>query len=872
MTHSRGSGYGENIYGSMGMAVYGRTAADAWYKEVRNYRYGSGFSMNTGHFTQVVWKGSTRMGVGRATNSRGWTYVVANYYPPGNMQGAFTANVLRPGNYNIPTAASQPTNTSTTTAAASTSTAIKTGLEGELCDIVSKAKDIVQTESQWTAKSISDSVFQYLETKKPESLWMVGVVRGSKHIWLKDINGFRNWDLGAAKDRDFVVLEFKDAHDEAEANETVLNEAWRNKVKLAYLEAQRVKESAKEVGEKADEIFPEMKSFQRIIFYVKNHGGYKWNKNPKLFYFAEKVGDWLVVIVPHHDKTGLKREVCGIVHNKGGEPVKSIAESVYKHLEAKKPDSLWLVLVLSGCKNIAGKENLVKAFWDWDLGKAEDKDLVVLEFEKPHDKVDAEENVLNEDWQNKVKLAFLEAQRGNETTAVEVLKKADELFIELKDYQRIIFKRTDSVGYQLWRNTNLFYFYQIVGDWLVLIVLDPTKVRKTGLAKEICDIVNTKGEDTVKSIAESVYNHLEAKKPDSLWIVGISSNCVKIGFKDWISGFSQYNLGDKEDKDCVVFEFQQSHDEVEANATVLNEDWQNKVKLAFLEAQNGREEADEIIEKADDIFSELKSYQRIIFKTETGGFIYVKSSPQLFSFHQFIGKYYVLIIPKPENIGLEEEVCDIVNKKGGETLKCIADIVYKHLETKQPQSLWIVGVFSGTCGEYAKDNLFDVFFKWNLGNTKDKNLVVFDFQHPHDEAKAKETVLNDAWTNKVKLAFLEAQIDMKVSVFRSKTDPPGFKDQTDLVLEKADKLFPELTNYQRIIFRIGDNFTYKLVNSDKIFCFCQVIGHFLVVVAEPPKAPETDEVESEDSALSSHLDNLQLNDEPTGIVVIVFLN
>ena len=150
--------------------------------------------------------------------------------------------------------------------------------------------------------------------------------------------------------------------------------------------------------------------------------------------------------------------------------------------------------------------------------------------------------------------------------------------------------------------------------------------------------------------------------------------------------------------------------------------------------------------------------------------------------------------------------------------------------------------------------------------------MVFDFQHPHDEAKAKETVLNDAWTNKVKLAFLEAQIDMKVSVFRSKTDPPGFKDQTDLVLEKADKLFPELTNYQRIIFKIGDNFTYQLVNSDKIFCFCQVIGHFLVVVAEPPKAPETDEVESEDSALSSHLDNLQLNDEPPGIVVIVFLN
>ncbi len=58
------------------------------------------------------------------------------------------------------------------------------------------------------------------------------------------------------------------------------------------------------------------------------------------------------------------------------------------------------------------------------------------------------------------------------------------------------------------------------------------------------------------------------------------------------------------------------------------------------------------------------------------------------------------------------------------------------------------------------------------------------------------------------------------------------------------------------------------MNSDKIFYFCQVIGRFLVVVVEPPKTAEADEVEPEDSALSSHLDNLQLNDEPAGIVIV----
>ena len=61
-----------------------------------------------GHFTQVVWKSSTKMGVGKARSQGGWTYVVANYSPPGNYQGQFTANVLPPGNY-FPEEAPKPT-------------------------------------------------------------------------------------------------------------------------------------------------------------------------------------------------------------------------------------------------------------------------------------------------------------------------------------------------------------------------------------------------------------------------------------------------------------------------------------------------------------------------------------------------------------------------------------------------------------------------------------------------------------------------------------------------------------------------------------------------------------------------------------------
>ena len=63
-----------------------------WYEEVNDPGYdfnNPGFSSGTGHFTQVVWKGSTKLGVGY---SKGW--VCARYYPAGNMMGDFPSNVF----------------------------------------------------------------------------------------------------------------------------------------------------------------------------------------------------------------------------------------------------------------------------------------------------------------------------------------------------------------------------------------------------------------------------------------------------------------------------------------------------------------------------------------------------------------------------------------------------------------------------------------------------------------------------------------------------------------------------------------------------------------------------------------------------------
>jgi len=87
---------GENLYASGGSGgdLY-QAAVDGWYEEGQIWRYGQGmgFSMGAGHFTQVVWAGTTSVGCATAQGSR-WTFVVCNYAQPGNMQGAFDSNVL----------------------------------------------------------------------------------------------------------------------------------------------------------------------------------------------------------------------------------------------------------------------------------------------------------------------------------------------------------------------------------------------------------------------------------------------------------------------------------------------------------------------------------------------------------------------------------------------------------------------------------------------------------------------------------------------------------------------------------------------------------------------------------------------------------
>ncbi|XP_041644316.1 Golgi-associated plant pathogenesis-related protein 1-like [Cheilinus undulatus] len=91
---------GENIYNMFSSATIkltGKEAVDSWYSEIKDYNWNSpGFSGNTGHFTQVVWKASTELGVGVATDGNK-VFVVGQYRPAGNMNmaGYFEENVLK---------------------------------------------------------------------------------------------------------------------------------------------------------------------------------------------------------------------------------------------------------------------------------------------------------------------------------------------------------------------------------------------------------------------------------------------------------------------------------------------------------------------------------------------------------------------------------------------------------------------------------------------------------------------------------------------------------------------------------------------------------------------------------------------------------
>ncbi|CAF1371936.1 unnamed protein product [Adineta steineri] len=103
MTHSgasfNGQYMGECLYKASSLKVFndkGAASVDFWYNEIENYNWSNPTAAyNTGHFMQVMWRDTTRLGIGRALTSDNRTmWVVGNYFPGGNVPGEYEENVL----------------------------------------------------------------------------------------------------------------------------------------------------------------------------------------------------------------------------------------------------------------------------------------------------------------------------------------------------------------------------------------------------------------------------------------------------------------------------------------------------------------------------------------------------------------------------------------------------------------------------------------------------------------------------------------------------------------------------------------------------------------------------------------------------------
>jgi uncharacterized protein YkwD len=92
--HSNNSKYGENLAAGTTGAMPAEAVVAMWYDEVAKYSFKRpGFSMETGHFTQLVWTDTRSLGCGMA-QCNGMDVWVCNYDPPGNWDGQYPEHVL----------------------------------------------------------------------------------------------------------------------------------------------------------------------------------------------------------------------------------------------------------------------------------------------------------------------------------------------------------------------------------------------------------------------------------------------------------------------------------------------------------------------------------------------------------------------------------------------------------------------------------------------------------------------------------------------------------------------------------------------------------------------------------------------------------
>jgi pathogenesis-related protein 1 len=81
---------GENIFSGSGRIYDALYASKVWYSEIKNYDHSLSAEMGynkAGHYTQMIWSKTKKLGIGMATCKNGNIIIVGNYDPPGNYIG-----------------------------------------------------------------------------------------------------------------------------------------------------------------------------------------------------------------------------------------------------------------------------------------------------------------------------------------------------------------------------------------------------------------------------------------------------------------------------------------------------------------------------------------------------------------------------------------------------------------------------------------------------------------------------------------------------------------------------------------------------------------------------------------------------------------
>ncbi|XP_026453261.1 pathogenesis-related protein 1C-like [Papaver somniferum] len=91
LIHSEGP-YGENIAWGSTSTFTAVELVKLWIAEKSYYNYGANtcsIGKVCGHYTQIVWRESIRVGCARIVCNNGGTFVVCEYDPPGNWDGEY---------------------------------------------------------------------------------------------------------------------------------------------------------------------------------------------------------------------------------------------------------------------------------------------------------------------------------------------------------------------------------------------------------------------------------------------------------------------------------------------------------------------------------------------------------------------------------------------------------------------------------------------------------------------------------------------------------------------------------------------------------------------------------------------------------------